>query len=79
MEMFQPNMFDTDHDHLMLDIMTPKSSEIELEKIREDDFETRSGTEIMEAPSGEDQDPDQSSKRKRYHRHTQRQIQEMEV
>ncbi|XP_041023165.1 homeobox-leucine zipper protein MERISTEM L1-like [Juglans microcarpa x Juglans regia] len=78
MEMFQPNMFDTHH--LMLDIMTPKSSESELVKIRDqDDFETGSGTEIMEAaPSGEDQDPNQSSKRKCYHRHTQGQIQEME-
>ncbi|KAH9796464.1 homeobox-leucine zipper protein MERISTEM L1 [Citrus sinensis] len=33
----------------------------------------------MEAPSGDDQDPSQHPKRKRYHRHTQRQIQEMEA
>ncbi|KAG2688217.1 hypothetical protein I3843_09G086500 [Carya illinoinensis] len=80
MEMFQPNMFETHH--LMLDMMmTPKSSDSELVKIirDQDDFETGTGTEIMEAPSGEDQDPNQSSKRKPYHRHTQRQIQEMET
>nr|GMD11403.1 homeobox-leucine zipper protein MERISTEM L1-like [Ipomoea batatas] len=33
----------------------------------------------MEAPSGDDQDPNQRpNKKKRYHRHTQHQIQEME-
>lgn len=69
--MFQSNLFDTQHH--VLD-MTPKSPENELGKIREDDYET----ETMEAPSGEDQDPNQRAKRKRYHRHTQRQIQEME-
>jgi homeobox-leucine zipper protein len=73
--MFQPNLFDT-HNHVL--DMTPKSPENELGKIREDDYETKSGTETMEAPSGEDQDPSQRAKRKRYHRHTQRQIQEME-
>uniref|UniRef100_A0A2N9IRK2 START domain-containing protein n=1 Tax=Fagus sylvatica TaxID=28930 RepID=A0A2N9IRK2_FAGSY len=73
--MFQPNMFDTHHH--MLD-MSHKSSDDELGKIRDDDFETKSGTETMEAPSGDDQDPNQRPKKKRYHRHTQRQIQEME-
>nr|POE45275.1 homeobox-leucine zipper protein meristem l1 [Quercus suber] len=51
----------------------------ELGKLRDDDFETKSGTETMEPPSGDDQDPNQRSKKKRYHRHTQRQIQEMEA
>ncbi|KAB1221855.1 Homeobox-leucine zipper protein MERISTEM L1 [Morella rubra] len=74
--MFQPNMFDTHHH--MLD-MTSKSSENDLGRIREEEFETRSGTETMEIPSGEDQEPNQRAKRKRYHRHTQRQIQEMET
>jgi homeobox-leucine zipper protein len=73
--MFHSNLFDTQHH--VLD-MTPISPENELGKIREDDYETRSGTETMEAPSGEDQDPNQRAKRKRYHRHTQLQIQEME-
>ncbi|KAJ9689629.1 hypothetical protein PVL29_012362 [Vitis rotundifolia] len=33
----------------------------------------------MDAPSGDDQDPNQRPKKKRYHRHTQHQIQEMEA
>ncbi|PNT11493.1 hypothetical protein POPTR_011G025000v4 [Populus trichocarpa] len=69
-------MFDSHH---MLD-MTPKSSENDLSKLKDDDYETKSGTETMEAPSGDDQDPSgQRPKKKRYHRHTQRQIQEMEA
>lgn len=60
--------------------MSYKSTENELENIRGDDLdlETKSGTETMDAPSGDDQDPNQRPKKKRYHRHTQRQIQEME-
>nr|GMD92993.1 homeobox-leucine zipper protein MERISTEM L1-like [Ipomoea batatas] len=47
--------------------------------LRDDEFESKSGTDIMEAPSGDDQDPNlPSNKKKRYHRHTQHQIQEME-
>jgi homeobox-leucine zipper protein len=69
-------MFDSHH---MLD-MTPKSSENDLSKLKDDDYETKSGTETMEAPSGDDQDTSgQRPKKKRYHRHTQRQIQEMEA
>jgi homeobox-leucine zipper protein len=69
-------MFDSHH---MLD-MTTKSSENDLSKLKDDDYETKSGTETMEAPSGDDQDPSgQRPKKKRYHRHTQRQIQEMEA
>ncbi|XP_002518520.2 homeobox-leucine zipper protein MERISTEM L1 isoform X2 [Ricinus communis] len=61
--------------------MTPKSSENELGNLKDDDYdhETKSGTETTEAPSGDDQDPNQRPKKKRYHRHTQRQIQEMEA
>lgn len=73
--MFRPNMLET-HQH-MLD-MAHKSSESEFDNIRDEDFETKSGTETMDAPSGDDQDPNQRPKKKRYHRHTQRQIQEME-
>ncbi|KAA8520009.1 hypothetical protein F0562_014299 [Nyssa sinensis] len=47
--------------------------------IRDDECESKSGTDIMEAPSGDDQDPNQRPKKKRYHRHTQHQIQEMEA
>ncbi|KAH9796463.1 homeobox-leucine zipper protein MERISTEM L1 [Citrus sinensis] len=72
-----PNTFESHH---MFD-MTRRSSESDLGKLKEDDYETKSGTETMEmeAPSGDDQDPSQHPKRKRYHRHTQRQIQEMEA
>lgn len=73
--MFQPNMFESHH---MFD-MTSKSSESDLGKLKDDDYETKSGTETMEIPSGDDQDPSQCPKKKRYHRHTQRQIQEMEA
>ncbi|XP_038710900.1 homeobox-leucine zipper protein PROTODERMAL FACTOR 2-like isoform X2 [Tripterygium wilfordii] len=75
--MFQPNIFEG-HDH-MFD-MTPKTSESELGRMRDEDYENRSGTETTDAPSGDEQDPSgHRAKRKRYHRHTQRQIQEMEA
>ncbi|CAK9187770.1 unnamed protein product [Ilex paraguariensis] len=72
--MFQPSMFDSHH---LLD-MANKTPEHELDMIRDEEFESKSGTDIMEAPSGDDQDPNQRPKKKRYHRHTQHQIQEME-
>ncbi|KAJ6376982.1 hypothetical protein OIU76_026023 [Salix suchowensis] len=60
--------------------MTPKSSENDLSELKDDDYETKSGTETVEAPPGDDQDPScQRPKKKRFHRHTQRQIQEMEA
>lgn len=75
--MFQPNTFESHH---MFE-MTRRSPESDLGKLKEDDYETKSGTETMEmeAPSGDEQDPNQRPKKKRYHRHTQRQIQEMEA
>ncbi|KAK9068912.1 hypothetical protein SSX86_013028 [Deinandra increscens subsp. villosa] len=72
--MFQPNMFESHH---LLD-MSHKTTESELDMLRDDDYESKSGTDIMEA-SGDDQDPTQRpNKKKRYHRHTQHQIQELE-
>ncbi|GFP94714.1 homeobox-leucine zipper protein meristem l1 [Phtheirospermum japonicum] len=73
--MFQPNMFDSHH-HLL--DMGHKTPENEMDLIRDDDYESKSGTDMMEAPSGDDQDPNQRPKKKRYHRHTQHQITEME-
>ncbi|CAI0468181.1 unnamed protein product [Linum tenue] len=81
--MFQPNMFDSPH----IFEMTSKAFEAEMGKSRDlmDDYETKSGTETMGGgadPSGDDLDgsPTQPpNKKKRYHRHTQRQIQEMEA
>ncbi|CAA0396048.1 unnamed protein product [Arabidopsis thaliana] len=68
--------------HHMFD-MTPKNSENDLgiTGSHEEDFETKSGAEVtMENPLEEElQDPNQRpNKKKRYHRHTQRQIQELE-
>ncbi|KAL1537361.1 Homeobox-leucine zipper protein PROTODERMAL FACTOR 2 [Salvia divinorum] len=73
--MFQPNIFDGHH-HLLE--MAHKTPENELDLIRDEEYESKSGTDIMEAASGDDQDPNQRPKKKRYHRHTQHQIQEME-
>ncbi|KAL8268022.1 hypothetical protein R6Q59_001820 [Mikania micrantha] len=74
--MFQPNMFESHHHFVD---MSHKSPENDLDMLRDDDYESKSGTDIMEAPSGDDQDPNQRpNKKKRYHRHTQHQIQEME-
>ncbi|RLM65625.1 homeobox-leucine zipper protein ROC2 [Panicum miliaceum] len=45
-----------------------------------DEFESKSGSENADGVSVDDQDPNQPpSKKKRYHRHTQHQIQEMEA
>lgn len=78
--MFQPNMFENLHHHLV-DISHNKTPENSLDMLRDDDHDSKSaGTDIMEAPSGDDQDPNQHpNKKKRYHRHTQHQIQEMEA
>lgn len=46
---------------------------------REDEHESRSGSDNVEGISGEDQDADDKPPRKkRYHRHTPQQIQELE-
>ncbi|KAG2574920.1 hypothetical protein PVAP13_7KG395300 [Panicum virgatum] len=45
-----------------------------------DEFESKSGSENVDGVSVDDQDPNQPpSKKKRYHRHTQHQIQELEA
>ncbi|KAF5820845.1 putative transcription factor & lipid binding HD-SAD family [Helianthus annuus] len=75
--MYQPNMFESHHHHLL--DMSHKAQENELDMLRDEDYESKSGTDIMDAPSGDDQDPNQRpNKKKRYHRHTQHQIQELE-
>ncbi|XP_018808969.2 homeobox-leucine zipper protein HDG2-like isoform X2 [Juglans regia] len=74
--MFQPNMMEGQLHPLD---MTQNTSESEIARIRDDDFDsgTKSGSENHEGASGDDQDP--RPKKKRYHRHTQQQIQEMEA
>ncbi|XP_010255501.1 PREDICTED: homeobox-leucine zipper protein ANTHOCYANINLESS 2 [Nelumbo nucifera] len=46
---------------------------------REDEYESRSGSDNMEGASGDDQDGDNPPRKKRYHRHTPQQIQELEA
>lgn len=47
---------------------------------REDEHESRSGSDNMDGPSGDDQDAaDNPPRKKRYHRHTPQQIQELEA
>ncbi|KAF3443703.1 hypothetical protein FNV43_RR13393 [Rhamnella rubrinervis] len=74
----QPNMMDG---HLHPLDMTQNTSESDIARIgRDDDFDsaTKSGSDNHEGgASGDDQDP--RPKKKRYHRHTQHQIQEMEA
>uniref|UniRef100_A0A2P2K237 Homeobox-leucine zipper protein HDG2 isoform X3 n=2 Tax=Rhizophora mucronata TaxID=61149 RepID=A0A2P2K237_RHIMU len=77
--MFQPYMMESQLHHLD---MTPNinTSESDAPRIRDDEFDsanTKSGSDNHEGASGDDHD--QRPKKKRYHRHTQRQIQEMEA
>ncbi|KAJ4957142.1 hypothetical protein NE237_013925 [Protea cynaroides] len=46
---------------------------------REDGYESRSGSDNMEGASGDDQDAENPPRKKRYHRHTPQQIQELEA
>lgn len=50
-------------------------------RIREDGYESRSGSDNLEGASGDDQDAgdDQPPRKKKYHRHTPNQIQELEA
>ncbi|RRT62714.1 hypothetical protein B296_00043237 [Ensete ventricosum] len=48
-------------------------------RAREEDFESKSGSENIEVASGDDQDQSHRPRKKRYHRHTQHQIQELEA
>uniref|UniRef100_M4DWH8 Uncharacterized protein n=1 Tax=Brassica campestris TaxID=3711 RepID=M4DWH8_BRACM len=77
--MYHPNMFESHHH--MFDMTKSSDNDLGLTGSREDDFETKSGAEVtLDNPLEEElQDPDQRpNKKKRYHRHTQRQIQELE-
>ncbi|XP_054816203.1 homeobox-leucine zipper protein HDG2-like isoform X2 [Prosopis cineraria] len=72
----QPNMMEGQLHPLD---MAPNTSESDVPRIRGEDFDsaTKSGSENQEGASGDDHDP--RPKKKRYHRHTQHQIQEMEA
>ncbi|KAK4792985.1 hypothetical protein SAY86_023420 [Trapa natans] len=72
----QPNLFEGGQLHLL--DMAQNNSEGDLGRLREDEFDsTKSGSENQEGASWDDQEP--RTKKKRYHRHTQHQIQEMEA
>ncbi|RDX60263.1 Homeobox-leucine zipper protein PROTODERMAL FACTOR 2, partial [Mucuna pruriens] len=73
--MFQTNMFDS-HTH-MLEMSS--RSESDLGKARDDEYDSKFGTDTIDPPSGDDQDPNPRPKKKGYRRHTQRQIEEMEA
>lgn len=80
----QPNMMEAGQlHHQVLDHMPQNTSESDIARNlgRDDDFDsaTKSGSDNHEGASGEDQDGQQRPKKKRYHRHTQHQIQEMEA
>lgn len=78
--MFQPNMMEGQLHGGHLD-MTQTTSEGDLGRIRDDEFDSTNtksgGSDNHEGASGDDQDP--RPKKKRYHRHTQHQIQDMEA
>ena len=50
-------------------------------RMKEDGYESRSGSDNVEGASGDDQDAkdDPRPRKKRYHRHTPHQIQELEM
>ncbi|XP_058092961.1 homeobox-leucine zipper protein ROC2-like isoform X1 [Magnolia sinica] len=76
----QPNMLEGQQQHLPHPLDMTLTPESEMVKMRDDDFESKSGSDNLEGgASGEDQDPNQRPRKKRYHRHTQHQIQEMEA
>ena len=62
--------------------MTQNTSESDIARMRDEEFDSanKSGSENIHegGASGDDQDP-RPNKKKRYHRHTQHQIQEMEA
>lgn len=82
--MFQPNnMLEGEQQQLQkvpqeVNNNTPQR---EMPKVREEELENKSGSDNHDGASGsgEDQDQNQPARKKRYHRHTQRQIQEMEA
>ncbi|KAL5573311.1 hypothetical protein UlMin_022908 [Ulmus minor] len=79
----QPNMMDGQlHHPLDMSVQQNTPSESDLARLgREDDFDVanQSGSENQEGGSGDDQENNPKGKKKRYHRHTQHQIQEMEA
>ncbi|KAJ4980761.1 hypothetical protein NE237_031598 [Protea cynaroides] len=78
--MLQPNLVNGQKQQHPLLEMTHNTSESEMARLsRDDEFESKSGSENLEGGgSADEQDPSNRPRKKRYHRHTQHQIQEME-
>ncbi|XP_030544276.1 homeobox-leucine zipper protein HDG2-like isoform X3 [Rhodamnia argentea] len=82
MDVFQQNLMDGDGGGPQLHPldMAGNPSESELARLRDDDFDSnKSGSDNHEGPTSGDDLQDERRKKKRYHRHTQHQIQEMEA
>ena len=74
----QPSLLEaTQHFQQQMDLAVT-TSESDIARMREDEFLSKSGSDNAEGASGDDQDANQRPNKKRYHRHTQHQIQEME-
>ncbi|CAA7394447.1 unnamed protein product [Spirodela intermedia] len=58
--------------------LPPLISASEIPRVREDELESKSGSENAECNSGDEEEAGRHPKKKRYHRHTQHQIQVME-
>lgn len=56
-----------------------QKEEVGMMRGKEEEMESGSGSGPIEGGSGDEQENEQKSKKKRYHRHTTRQIQEMEA
>lgn len=56
----------------------PHTADSEQAKAKEEESDSKSSSDNLEGGSGEEQDADQRPSKKRYHRHTSHQIQEME-
>lgn len=54
-------------------------TEHEVGKPKDDEYESRSGSDNLEGGSGDELDGENPPKKKRYHRHTPQQIQELEA
>lgn len=81
MDIFQQNLMDGGGGPQLHPLdMAQNPSESELARLRDDDLDsTKSGSDNHEGPASGDDLHDERQKKKRYHRHTQHQIQEMEA
>ncbi|KAF6136124.1 hypothetical protein GIB67_043276 [Kingdonia uniflora] len=81
--MYHPHMFDPNpHSHTLLNPMDMAQHPPENDggRSRDDELESKSGSDNIEGGSGDEADPNsRPGKKKRYHRHTNHQINQMEA